>query len=88
VKTARPVRESDTGETTQGNLSTAPRVDSHWADGGETSVNNGVLLCRHHHTLIHQSEWDVAMVHGMPTFYPPRWLDENRKPRRNLIHAA
>jgi hypothetical protein len=60
----------------------------HWADGGDTSVDNGVLLCRHHHTLIHQSEWDVTMVHGMPTFYPPRWVDEHRKPRRNLIHAA
>jgi hypothetical protein len=60
----------------------------HWADGGETSVDNATLLCRHHHTLVHQSEWEVAMVHGMPTFYPPRWVDENRTPRRNLINAA
>ncbi|MDX8029294.1 DUF222 domain-containing protein [Lentzea sp. BCCO 10_0856] len=60
----------------------------HWADGGETSVDNAVLLCRHHHTLIHQSEWDVTMVHGMPTFYPPKWLDAQRKPRRNLLHVA
>ncbi|MDX8030759.1 DUF222 domain-containing protein [Lentzea sp. BCCO 10_0856] len=60
----------------------------HWANGGDTSVGNGVLLCRHHHTLIHQSEWDVAMVHGIPTFYPPRWMDEHRNPRRNLLHAA
>jgi hypothetical protein len=60
----------------------------HWADGGDTSVDNGVLLCRHHHTLIHQSEWDVAMEHGMPTFHPPRWVDEHRKSRRNLINAA
>ncbi len=60
----------------------------HWADGGETSVDNAVLLCRHHHTLIHQSEWEVQMVHGIPTFYAPAWLDPDHKPRRNLIHAA
>jgi Domain of unknown function (DUF222)/HNH endonuclease len=60
----------------------------HWANGGDTSVDNAVLLCRHHHTLIHQSEWEVVMVHGIPTFYAPPWLDAERKPRRNPIHAA
>ncbi|HEX8870591.1 MAG TPA: DUF222 domain-containing protein, partial [Lentzea sp.] len=60
----------------------------HWADGGDTSVDNAVLLCRHHHTLIHQSEWEVKIVHGIPTFYPPPWLDSQRTPRRNPLHAA
>jgi 5-methylcytosine-specific restriction protein A len=49
----------------------------HWANGGDTSVGNAVLLCRHHHTLIHQSEWEVKMVNAIPTFYPPAWLDPN-----------
>jgi len=26
----------------------------HWADGGSTSYDNGVLACRHHHTQVHK----------------------------------
>ena len=26
----------------------------HWADGGETSLENTILYCRHHHRMIHR----------------------------------
>jgi len=27
---------------------------AHWADGGPTNYDNGILACRHHHTGIHK----------------------------------
>ncbi|MCF8612273.1 HNH endonuclease, partial [Gordonia sp. HY285] len=43
-----------------------------WAEGGDTSLGNGVLLCRMHHVLIHHSEWEVFIGDdGHPWFQPP-----------------
>ncbi len=53
----------------------------HWADGGETSLDNLALLCRFHHTVIHHEQWQVAMIDGRPWFTPPAWLDPTRSPR-------
>ena len=33
----------------------------HWADGGSTSLDNLVLLCRGHHTLLHATPWQVRL---------------------------
>jgi len=32
----------------------------HWAQGGETSMENLVTLCRSHHTLLHKGEYRLA----------------------------
>ncbi len=32
----------------------------HWADGGKTSLDNLVLLCRHHHRLVHEGGFTVT----------------------------
>ncbi len=31
----------------------------HWSEGGETSRENPVLLCRHHHRLVHEGGYSI-----------------------------
>ncbi|MGC4835364.1 DUF222 domain-containing protein [Micromonospora vinacea] len=59
----------------------------HWADGGDTSLANAVLLCGHHHRHLHHSDWAVRLAgDGHPEFVPPAWLDPDQIPRRNHYH--
>jgi hypothetical protein len=53
-----------------------------WSEQGPTSVDNCVQLCRACHRLIHHAGWDVALVEGRPEFYPPPWVDPQRRARR------
>lgn len=36
----------------------------HWADGGETVLENLVLLCRPHHRLVHEQGWTLIRGEG------------------------
>ena len=37
-----------------------------WSEGGNTSVDNGALLCRRHHTFVHQQRWRITIDNGKP----------------------
>jgi hypothetical protein len=44
----------------------------HWIRGGETSLDNLVLLCGHHHRTLHHTPWQVRLTHDRrPEFLPP-----------------
>ena len=45
----------------------------HWADGGETKLDNLILLCRFHHRLVHEDGYTVHFPRGeRPYFLDPR----------------
>jgi hypothetical protein len=53
-----------------------------WADGGPTKLSNLVLLCGHHHRVVHHHGWDVDIgPDGHPQFHPPPWIDPHQIPR-------
>ena len=58
-----------------------------WSAGGQTGLPNLVLLCGHHHRLIHRSDWTVRLAaDGLPEFISPPIVDVTQRPRRNLYH--
>jgi hypothetical protein len=60
----------------------------HWIDGGPTNLNNLILLCGHHHRLVHAGPWRIAQSSpGRFTFVPPAGtsrarISGTRPPRR------
>jgi len=56
----------------------------HWVEGGPTCLDNLVLLCRTHHTMVHSTPWEVRLSSDdrRPEFLPPPRLDPQRRPRR------
>ena len=58
-----------------------------WHQGGQTSLDNALLVCGHHHRLLHHSRWRVRLgPDRRPEFIPPPYVDRQRRPRRNRYH--
>jgi len=55
----------------------------HWADGGETKLGNLLLLCSHHHRLLHEEGWKVEWwgKDRQPAFIDPRGQTHLGRPR-------
>ena len=53
----------------------------HWADHGPTRLDNLVLLCGHHHRVIHHSPWQTRLnpKDRQPEFSPPPRHGQPRK---------
>lgn len=97
IRTALTLR--DGGCAFPGCGSAPAACDAHhiqpWWQGGATTLDNGVLLCPHHHRLIepdpglaaHQ-QWTVHIDEstGLPWFIPPRHIDPARRPRLHRRH--
>lgn len=71
----------------------AHHIDEWFRDHGRTDIADGVLLCRHHHLLIHNNEWRV-MRQGADYFVvPPPSVDPGRvpiaaPPKTNVVELA
>lgn len=53
----------------------------HWQRGGPTDIENGMLLCRHHHMLVHNNGWDIKRRGDQYVLIPPASVDPARRPR-------
>ena len=66
---------------------------TYWSRGGPTSTDNGVLLCTHHHHLIHKEQWKIHVKNGIPWFIPaaphrPPPTTPTKPPPQNMSRRA
>lgn len=67
----------------------------HWADGGETSLDNLVTLCFEHHRLVHEGGYGVRVNEGEIEFLrpdgrvmPPAGMTPGERSRGNVYATS
>ena len=58
----------------------AHHINEWFRDHGRTDIADGILLCRHHHLLIHDNGWRVTRTGADYLLVPPRSLDAAQTP--------
>ncbi|TDW18898.1 HNH endonuclease signature motif containing protein [Kribbella kalugense] len=53
-----------------------------WIDGGDTKLSNLALLCRRHHTDLHNGHWTITITNGQVHVTRPTWADPPPHPRQ------
>ncbi len=57
---------------------------AHWAEGGATDCNSGVLLCRYHHLHLHNTGWRIEPITGGGfVLHPPPGMNIEPLPLRS-----
>jgi len=51
-----------------------------WSRGGKTDIKDGILLCRHHHMLVHNNGWRVIRRGSDYFVVPPPSVDPQQRP--------
>jgi Domain of unknown function (DUF222) len=60
----------------------------HWADGGETSLANTLLLCRRHHRSVHEEGFSMELTAGGEArFYRPDGRPMPEAPELPMVSA-
>jgi hypothetical protein len=58
----------------------AHHIDQWWRDDGRTDLADGILLCRHHHMLVHNNSWRIKREAADYVLIPPRERDPQQTP--------
>ena len=58
----------------------AHHINEWYRHGGRTDIADGILLCRHHHLLVHNNDWRVTRDRADYFVVPPRSLDPEQVP--------